>query len=125
MDNVIAYEVVTASGRIVTGSADSEPDLFWAMKGFGSSFGIVTKFNFAAYSIPKISTTLGSFTEDMIPQFIGAATSIANYQEDYDTAAGSILTITATPSTGALNPSLIGVQADKSYISCKTQGLDS
>jgi FAD/FMN-containing dehydrogenase len=124
MDNVIAYEVVTASGRIVTASADSEPDLFWAMKGFGSSFGIVTKFTFAAYSIPKISTTLGSFTENMIPQFIGAATSMANYQEGYDTAARSILTITTTPPTGAVSPSLIGVQAGNSQILFKAFGLD-
>jgi len=125
MDNVIAYAVVTASGRIVTASAYSEPDLFWAMKGFGSSFGIITKFTFAASSIPKICTTLGSFTEDMIPQFIGAAASMANYQEDYDTAAGSILTIITTPSTGAVNPSLIGVQAGKSKFLYKTLGLDS
>jgi len=123
MDNIIAYEVVTASGKIVTASAQSEPDLFWAMKGFGSGFGIVTKFIFAAYSIPMISTTLGFFTEDMIPQFIGAATSMANYQEDYDTAAGSILTINTTPSTGAVSLSLIGVQAGKFPKSFNTVGL--
>ena len=44
-DNVASYEVVTASGIIVTASPTSFSDLYWALRGGGNNFGIVTKFN--------------------------------------------------------------------------------
>lgn len=45
-DNVEAYTVVTADGRIVRATASQNPDLFWALRGGGGNFGIVTKFEF-------------------------------------------------------------------------------
>ena len=48
-DNFVSLEVVLASGEVVTASAESHPDLFWAFKGGGGNFGIVTKFTFQAY----------------------------------------------------------------------------
>jgi hypothetical protein len=47
-DNVISYEVVTACGKVINVSATSYPDLFWALRGGGNNFGIVTKFTVAA-----------------------------------------------------------------------------
>jgi FAD/FMN-containing dehydrogenase len=49
-DNVASYEVVTASGLIVTASSSSFPDLFWALRGGGNNFGIVTKFNLETFA---------------------------------------------------------------------------
>jgi hypothetical protein len=50
-DNVDSYEVVTASGIIVTASATSFPDLYFALRGGGNNFGIVTKFNMRTFAI--------------------------------------------------------------------------
>src|SRR5690606_18890393 len=45
-DNVIAFEVVTANGEVVTARADQNADLFWALRGGGGNFGVVTCFTF-------------------------------------------------------------------------------
>lgn len=49
-DNVASFEVVTASGIIVTASPTSFSDLYWALRGGGNNFGIVTKFNLETFA---------------------------------------------------------------------------
>ncbi len=49
LDNVAAAEVVTADGEVVPASAAENPELFWAIRGGGGNFGIVTAFEFLAH----------------------------------------------------------------------------
>ncbi len=49
LDNVTAAELVTANGQVVHASAAQNPELFWAIRGGGGNFGIVTAFEFAAH----------------------------------------------------------------------------
>lgn len=51
IDNLLEVDIVLADGKFVTASADENPDLFWAVRGGGGNFGIVTSFLFKAHSI--------------------------------------------------------------------------
>jgi FAD/FMN-containing dehydrogenase len=48
-DNFVSLELVLASGEVVEVNAESHPELFWALRGGGGNFGIVTRFSFRAY----------------------------------------------------------------------------
>ena len=51
VDNLVEAEVVTAEGDIVRASANDHPDLFWALRGGGGNFGVVSSFRFALHPV--------------------------------------------------------------------------
>jgi FAD/FMN-containing dehydrogenase len=56
VDNLLSADVVTADGRLTTASATANEDLFWALRGAGHNFGVVTSFE---YRLHPLSTVLG------------------------------------------------------------------
>ena len=59
-DNLVAATLVTADGRVVTASEESEPDLFWALRGAGTNFGVVTELVFRLSPVAPMAN-LGMF----------------------------------------------------------------
>jgi hypothetical protein len=51
IDNLLAAEIVTAEGKILQTDKDNYPDLFWAIRGGGGNFGVVTKFKYKLHEL--------------------------------------------------------------------------
>ena len=77
VDNLLAVEMVLADGRIVTCSATSEPDLFWAVRGAGHAFGVATQFVYRA--VEKTEPVFGGMVVfPPLPQNIEHLINFAN-----------------------------------------------
>ena len=75
IDDLLAAEVVTADGQLLRVDAETDPDLFWAIRGGGGNFGIATRFRFRLH---EVDTIMGGMlilpaTPDVIASFIAEA----------------------------------------------------
>ncbi|RYE74067.1 MAG: FAD-binding oxidoreductase, partial [Hyphomicrobiales bacterium] len=55
IDSVLAAEVVTAGGDIFIADATNHPDLFWAVRGGGGNFGVVTRWKYRLHPLPQFT----------------------------------------------------------------------
>ncbi|RYP80488.1 hypothetical protein DL770_006205 [Monosporascus sp. CRB-9-2] len=78
-ENVVSFEVVLANSRVVVASQDSNPDLFWALKGGTNNFGIVTKITWPTLPFRDGWGGVQTFALDQMPQVLQAL-------HDYQTA---------------------------------------
>lgn len=70
-DNLVAADVVTADGRLVHASAEENPDLFWALRGGGGNFGVVTSFEYELHPVgPEVLSGLIFYGLDEAQQVI-------------------------------------------------------
>jgi FAD/FMN-containing dehydrogenase len=79
-DNVVSFEVVTANAQVLRASADEHPDLFWALRGGGGNFGVVTSFE---YRLHPVSTILGGLV--LHPR--ARATELLQFYRDFTASA--------------------------------------
>jgi FAD/FMN-containing dehydrogenase len=99
-DNLIEVEIVGADGEIRTASADSNPDLFWAIRGGGGNFGVVTSFTFRLYPLgPEVA-----FAATFYP--IEEAAEVMRRWRDYADQAPKEVTSTCVTITFPANPEL-------------------
>jgi FAD/FMN-containing dehydrogenase len=75
IDDLLAADVVTADGELVRTSDASEPDLFWAIRGGGGNFGVVTRLQLRLHEVSQIvgGTLILPATPEVITGFLEAA----------------------------------------------------
>jgi FAD/FMN-containing dehydrogenase len=97
IDNLISAELVTASGEVKTASANENVDLFWAVRGGGGNFGIVTSFEFRLHRLgPEVFLAAQFFTIDDAPQAMRRWRDFVEASADEISSIGFLWTVPAT-----------------------------
>ncbi|PTB34724.1 uncharacterized protein TrAFT101_010774 [Trichoderma asperellum] len=101
-DNVVAYEAVLSSGLIVVAKADNAySDLYWALKGGGNSFAIVTRFDLRTVPSPGVWIGIAQYNETDKDKYLDAVYNFGKYGSA-DSKAAIIPTIVGYPSVGMI-----------------------
>lgn len=74
LDHLRAVEIVTASGEVVMADETRHPELFWALRGGGGAYGIVTAFEFEAQPVPRFTLASLTFPAEQAAQIVPAWT---------------------------------------------------
>jgi FAD/FMN-containing dehydrogenase len=75
VDNLLSAEIVTATGEVLTASAKEHPDLFWAIRGGGGNFGVVSSFE---YRLHRLRDVYGGLVAH---PFVAARDALRFYRE--------------------------------------------
>jgi FAD/FMN-containing dehydrogenase len=71
-DNLLGAEVVTADGQVLEASPDAHPDLFWALRGGGGNFGVVTSFTYRMHPVTEAFGGLLGYAMDRAAEVLQA-----------------------------------------------------
>jgi FAD/FMN-containing dehydrogenase len=79
IDSLVGVDIVTADGELRRASTESEPDLFWALRGGGGNFGVVVAFDFQARALGQVSVGKWVYPlADIHDAMVGAAVRAAD-----------------------------------------------
>ena len=96
VDNLLSVDVVLADGSLVTASATEHPDLFWAMRGAGSNFGVVTSMEFRLHPVgPIIAFCAPAYPADEAPRILRAWREYMETAPDEVSSQGALWSIPA------------------------------
>jgi FAD/FMN-containing dehydrogenase len=70
VDNLLAADIVLADGSFVTASQTEHPDLFWALRGGGGNFGIVTSFTYRLHPVHTVGVAITVWPVDHTPEVL-------------------------------------------------------
>ncbi len=89
IDSVIAAEVVTATGDIIVADADHHADLFWAVRGGGGNFGVITRWKYRLHAMPHF--TGGPLILPATPEVVAGFVALAEAAPEELSAIASVM----------------------------------
>ncbi|WP_020497344.1 FAD-binding oxidoreductase [Sciscionella marina] len=93
VDNLLSAEVVLADGRVVTADSYHEPELFWALRGGGANFGIVTELRTRLHPLAVVTTGMIAFPMDQARSVLrGWRDLVASASDSLDVMFGAMTT---------------------------------
>ena len=95
IDSLLAAEVVLADGSIVIASPDQHPDLFWAIRGGGGNFGVVTRFHYGLH--PLEAFTGGFLVLPATPETVGGWIAASEAAPEELSTIGNVMTAMPMP----------------------------
>ncbi len=119
IDNLLAVDMVLADGRFVTASAKEHPDLYWAVRGGGGNFGIVTSFLFRLHPVKTVQAGPTFWPLEQAPQVMKAYREFIRKAPDNVTGFMAFLTVPPVP----LFPAAIHNRKVCAIIWCSTGSL--
>ncbi len=99
IDSLLAVEIVTAAGEIIIADAEHHADLFWALRGGGGNFGVVTRFKYRLHPLPSFIG--GPLVLPPTPEVIAGFAALADAAPNELTAIAMILPIPPVPTIPA------------------------
>ena len=87
-DNLVSADVVTADGQFLTARADENDDLFWALRGGGGNFGVVTSFEFRLHELEPVTGGMVLYPRDRLEDLL-------HFYRDYTASAPDTVTAMA------------------------------
>ncbi|WP_217145151.1 FAD-binding oxidoreductase [Streptomyces sp. AC627_RSS907] len=91
LDNLLSADVVLADGSVVTTDAEREPDLFWALRGGGGNFGVVTSMRVRLHRVPTLLSGLVLFPWDQGETVLTALSDVLAESPDELTVQSGVL----------------------------------
>jgi FAD/FMN-containing dehydrogenase len=108
LDNLLGAEVVLADGRVVNADAQHEPELFWALRGGGGNFGVVTSLRLRLHPYPTVLAGSVLFPFAQAREVLGRYAELARTAPDALTMQVGIVTIPDVGPALFVNPTWCG-----------------
>ncbi|MGH3373396.1 MAG: FAD-binding oxidoreductase, partial [Actinoallomurus sp.] len=91
IDSLAAADLVTADGELIRADAEQHGDLFWALRGGGGNFGVVTSFEFTAQPVTTVHFGMIGYRPTGLPEFVAAWRDLAQAGDENLTTALNLL----------------------------------
>jgi hypothetical protein len=114
-DHVTGLDVVTADGRPRRVSADNHADLYWAMRGGGGSFGVVTALQFRLFPVDQVLAGALSFDPERFPEIVSRYREWTTVVPDQLTSSLSLMTF---PDLPTLPERIRGKRTLRLFVTC-------
>jgi len=112
IDNLISADIVTSDGKLRTVSATQEPDLFWAIRGGGGNFGIVTSFEYQLHEVGPMLAGLIAYPLPQATQVLRGLHEVMSSAPDELMVTGALLTTPEGHKAVAVVPCYVGDPAE-------------